>query len=495
MNIRSNVSGAWQPRLPEHRGLYYGGQWHEPVDGNYVPTLDPGRGVELCKVSEASARDVDNAVAAARRGFAAWREVPPLERARLLREAAMIIRGHAEELATLDSANCGNPVTEMIRDANGAATQLEFFAGLVTEMKGTTIPMGTGNVNLTVRQPLGVVARLLAFNHPFMFCGAKMAAPLAAGNAIIIKPPAQAPLSSLRLAELLDGLFPPGVFNVVPGGVEAGASLSAHPGVAKVTLIGSVAAGRAVMRAASETIKPVLLELGGKNALIAFPDSDPAAVARAVIAGMNFTWCGQSCGSTSRAFIHEAIHDAVLKHVTEAVARFKPGIPTDPKTTMGALVSRAQYERTLSYIQSGKAEGARVVSGGEVPDDPDLAGGFFIFPTIFADVTAGMKIAREEIFGPVLSVFKWTDASEMIEAVNRVEYGLTCSIWTRDLATAHRTAQAVEAGFVWINEVGKHFTGAPFGGVKQSGIGREGCLEELLGFTQEKNIHINLLGQ
>lgn len=495
MNIQASATGARTPSLPNHRGLYYGGGWHEPVGGTYLPTFEPGRGLPLCDVAESSAQDVDLAVAAARKGFIVWRDVPPLERARILKEAAEIIRTHADELGTLDAANCGNPVAEMVRDAKAAATQMDFFAGLVTEMKGATIPMGAENVNLSIRQPLGVVARLLAFNHPFLFCGAKMAAPLAAGNALIIKPPAQAPLSTLRLAELLDGLLPPGVFNVVPGGVEAGASLAAHPGIAKVALIGSVAAGRAVMRAASDTIKPVLLELGGKNALIAFPDSDPAAVARAVVAGMNFTWCGQSCGSTSRAFLHADIHDAVLDLVRDAISQFKPGLPTDPATTMGALVSKAQHDRTLSYIEAGKSEGARVVCGGDVPADPALAGGFFVNPTVFADVTPEMTIAREEIFGPVLSVIQWSDESEMIETVNSLDYGLTCSIWTRDLVTAHRTAQAVEAGFVWINEVGKHFTGAPFGGVKQSGIGREGSLEELLGFTQEKNVHINLAGQ
>jgi betaine-aldehyde dehydrogenase len=383
----------------------------------------------------------------------------------------------------------------MIGDANVAAAQLEFFAGLVTEMKGASIPMGPNAVNFSVRQPLGVVARIIAFNHPFMFCAGKMAAPLAAGNSVIMKPPAQAPLSSLRLAELVDGLFPDGVFNVLPGDVEAGAALASHPDVAKVTLIGSVAAGRAVMRAASDTIKPVLLELGGKNALIAFGDSDPAAVARAIVGGMNFTWCGQSCGSTSRAFLHADIHDEVLEHVREAVDKFKPGIPTDPDTTMGALVSKIHHERVLGFIDSAKHEGARLVTGGRVPDDKALADGYYIEPTIFADVTPSMRIAREEIFGPVLAVRRWDDEAAMLEEVNALEYGLTCSIWTRDVGRAHRTAMRVEAGFVWINEVAKHFLGAPFGGVKQSGIGREECLDELIAFTFEKNIHIGLNGQ
>jgi betaine-aldehyde dehydrogenase len=493
--VKQADSGPWEPALPTNRGLYYGGAWHEPVTGSYAPTFDPGRGTTLCDVAESTAEDIDKAVEAARAGFLVWRDTPPLERARILKEIARILRDNARELATIDAANCGNPVAEMMGDARIAAAQTEFFAGLVTEMKGATIPMGPDALNYSIRQPLGVVARIVAFNHPFMFVAGKMAAPLAAGNAVIMKPPAQAPLSSLRLAELVGDLLPPGVFNVIPGGMAPGAALAGHAGVDKVTLIGSVPAGRAVMRSASDTVKPVLLELGGKNALIGFGDSDPDAVARAVVGGMNFTWCGQSCGSTSRAFLHADIHDAVVERVREAASKFKPGIPTDPQTTMGAIVNEAQHERVLSYIESAKEEGATLVYGGNVPDDPALKDGFYVEPTIFSDVRATMRIAREEIFGPVLAVFKWDDESAMIEDVNSLEYGLTCSIWTRDLETAHKTAQAVEAGFVWINEVSKHFIGAPFGGVKQSGIGREESIEELLSFTHEKNVHVNLAGQ
>jgi len=259
-----------------------------------------------------------------------------------------------------------------------------------------------------------------------------------------------------------------------------------------VALIGSVPTGRAVMRAAAETTKPVLLELGGKNALIAFPDADPEAVAAGIVAGMNFTWCGQSCGSTSRAFVHSSIHAAVVASVKERCRAFKPGLPTDMTTTMGALSSRAQYERVLHYIEIGRAEGARVLCGGGPPADPALRSGLFIEPTVFVDVKPTMRIANEEIFGPVLGILEWTDEEAMLEAVNAVDYGLTCSIWTRDIAKAHRTAMRVQVGYVWINEAGRHYLGAPFGGVKQSGIGREECLDELLSFTQEKNIHVNL---
>ena len=448
--------------------------------------------MRLGKVADGGATDVDAAVAAAKAAFKEWRKIAPLERAKMLRRIAEVLRAHAQELAMIDAADGGNPVREMVSDAMVAAAQTEFFAGLVTEMKGSSIPMGPDVVNFSVREPRGVVARIIPFNHPFMFCGGKSAAPLAAGNTVIVKPPEQAPLSSLRLAELIDGILPPGVFNVVPGGREVGAALAGHKDVAMVALIGSVPTGRAVMRAASETVKPVMLELGGKNALIAYPDADPDEVAGAVVAGMNFTWCGQSCGSTSRAFIHDSIYDAVLTRVKERVAYYKPGIPTDPATTMGAIVSKTQFDRVMSYIASAKQEGARLLHGGGPPADPALAKGFFVEPTVFADVTMGMRIAREEIFGPVLGILRWSDEAKMLEEVNSVEYGLTASIWTNDISTAHRTAAAVEAGFVWINEVGKHFLGTAFGGFKQSGIGREEGFEEMLAFTQEKNIHVRL---
>src|SRR6266571_372051 len=326
------------------RDIYYGGRWHPPASGAFADTFNPSTGETLARVAEASSADVDAAVAAARLGFAEWQAVTPLERARLLRAVADAVRKNASELAMIDAANCGNPIREMTSDATVAAAQIDFFAGLVTEMKGTSIPMGPDALNFSVREPVGVVARIVPFNHPFMFAAGKSAAPLAAGNAVVIKPPDQAPLSALRLAELVDGLLPAGVFNVIPGDRATGAALASHRDVAMVALIGSVAAGRAVMRAASESVKPVLLELGGKNALIAYPDADPDEVAGGVVAGMNFTWCGQSCGSTSRAFMHAAIHDAVIERVKDRMRAFQPGIATDPATTMGAIVSQAQLD-------------------------------------------------------------------------------------------------------------------------------------------------------
>src|SRR3984885_6406206 len=322
--------------LPEHRDAFYGGKWHKAKSGRSAAAINPGTGESLGPVAECGSADIDAAVGAAKAAFPAWRDTPPLERARLLKRIADVLREHAEELAMIDAADCGNPYTEMVRDATIAAAQIEFYAALVTEMKGPSNPMGRGVVNFSVREPRGVVGRIIPFNHPFMFCAGKAGAPLAAGNTVVMKPPEQAPLSALRLAELIGGILPPGVFNVVPGGREAGSALTTHPGVAMIALIGSVPTGREGMKAAADTLKPVMLELGGKNALIAYPDADPDDVAGGVVGGMNFTWCGQSCGSTSRAFIHEKIYDAVLAKVKTKIAHFKPGIATDRSTTMGS---------------------------------------------------------------------------------------------------------------------------------------------------------------
>ena len=476
--------------MPGAEGLYYGGSWHASRNGDAVAVTSPGTGEELTRVAFAGTEDVDPIISAADEGFRVWREVPVMERAKILREVAFIIRQHGNELALLDAADSGNPVTEMKPDAMIAAANFDYFAGLITEMKGDTVPVSPGRLNYTVREPLGVVLRVLAFNHPLLFCAGKSASVLAAGNSIILKPAEQAPLAALRMAELVGHLFPAGVLNVVPADRDVTAQMSTHPGVASVGLVGSVAAGRAVMRAASDTIKHVLLELGGKNALIGYPDTAPETLAEAMISGMNFGWCGQSCGSVSRAFVHADIYDAVIERLPEFASRYQPGLPTDEKTTMGAVITPGQLERIERFIDSAQKEGARLLSGGGKPDDPALKGGNFIEPTIFVDVDPSMTIAREEIFGPVLAVIPWRDEEEMLREVNGLPYGLTCSIWTNVLDKALATASKVEAGYVWVNEVSRHFVGAPFGGYKQSGLGREECLSELMSFTQEKNVHV-----
>ncbi len=477
--------------LPVHRDLYYGGAWHAPL-GGYSETFDPATGASLGHAADANTQDVEAAVAAAHRAWPSWRKTKPLDRAAILRRIAVVLRENASEFAYLDALNCGNPVSEMANDAHAAAAQLEFFAGLVTELKGETIPMGEDVVNMTVREPYGVVARIVAYNHPLMFTAGKFGAPLAAGNTVIMKPPPQAPLSAYRLMELLEGIVPPGVLNIVTGGRESGEALTVHPLVPVVTLIGSVPTGRAIAKAAADRLKHVVLELGGKNALIIYPDADVDAAIAGAVKGMNFTWCGQSCGSTSRVFVHEALYERVIDGIAAAAQSYRPGIPTDPATTMGAIVSREQWEKILGFITSGKEQGARLVTGGNVPSDPELAKGFFVEPTIFADVTMSMRIAAEEIFGPVLSILRWSDEERMLADVNSVEYGLTAAIFTRDLRTAHRAAARVQSGFVWVNNAAAHFIGAPFGGYKLSGIGREESIDELYDFTQLKNINITL---
>ncbi|MBI5909623.1 MAG: aldehyde dehydrogenase family protein [Betaproteobacteria bacterium] len=487
----ASLRSQLDPILPRHRDLYYGGEWRAPR-GGHRDTLCPATGETLGPAAEASAADVAAAVGSAHRAFKDWRRVKPLERAAMLKRLAESLRANVGDLAMLDAANCGNPIQKAQRDALVAASQIDFYAGLVTEMKGETIPMGEGVVNLSVREPYGVCARIVAYNHPIQFTAGKIAAPLAAGNTIIMKPPYQAPLSAFRLMEIVDGILPPGVLNIVTGGRECGEALVTHPLVPRVSLVGSVPTGRAIMKAGADRLKHVTLELGGKNACIIYPDAEIDKAIAGAVNGMNFPWCGQSCGSTSRLFIHESVYDKVLAGVLDATRHFKPGIPTDMKTTMGAIVSLAQFDKVMGYIEIGKSEGARLACGGKRPEDPLLSNGWFVEPTVFTEVEQTMRIANEEIFGPVLSVIRWRDEEAMFEQVNAVEYGLTCSIWTTGLANAHRAASRVEAGYIWVNHSSQHFPGASFGGYKQSGIGREEGADELLSYTQVKNINITL---
>lgn len=478
--------------VPRSSGLYWAGRWHQG-EGPTIATFNPSKGELLDEVATAAPAQLDAAVASAKAAFSAWAHTPPLQRGALLREAARRVRQHARELALLDAANCGNPVRAMLMDAEIAATQLEYFAGLVLEIKGETIPTANGSLNYTLREPLGPVARIFPFNHPFMFAAGKIAAPLAAGNTVILKPPEQAPLSTIRLMEILDGLFPAGVLNCVTGGRETGAALASHPDVAAVALIGSVGAGKAVLRSAAETMKHSLLELGGKNAMVIYPDADLESAVQGAVRGMNFTWCGQSCGSTSRLYVHRTIHDEFMQRVVAELAlKHQPGIATHLDTTMGAMASRAQYERALYYIKAGIEDGATLLTGGRAAGQLPLQQGLFIEPTIFTGVQAEMRIAREEIFGPVLSVFAWDDENHMLADINAIELGLTASVWTTSLDTGLRAAKRLQAGYIWINECSVHIPGAPFGGYKQSGVGREESKEELLEFTQLKNVNVKL---
>jgi betaine-aldehyde dehydrogenase len=477
--------------LPQHRSLYYGGAWHEPL-GGYQDTLNPATGASLGPAAQANAADVDAAVRAAHAAFLEWRQVKPRARGASMRKLAEVLHQNAEQLALLDAANCGNPVGAMVRDVHDGAEYIDYFAGLASELKGDITPMGDELLNLTFREPLGVCARIVAFNHPLMFAAMKIGAPLATGNTLIIKPSPQAPLSAYRMIELMDGILPPGVLNLLSGGRECGEALTEHPQVPMVTLVGSVESGRACARSAANRLKRVSLELGGKNALIVYADANIRQAVDVAVRGMNFAWCGQSCGSTSRLFLHDGIYDEVLAGILNTIKQFKPGNPTDLATTMGAVISKVQLEKILKYIEIGKSEGAKLEAGGGIPKDPRLAGGFFVEPTVFSGVTMDMRIAKEEIFGPVLSVLRWRDEDDMFAQVNAVDYGLTASICTTNLSTAHRAARRVEAGYVWINNAGPHYVGVPFGGYKQSGIGREESIEELFAFSQAKNVNITL---
>ncbi|MGE5540594.1 MAG: aldehyde dehydrogenase family protein [Gemmatimonas sp.] len=477
--------------LPKHRDLYYGGTWHAPM-GGYEPTWNPATGESLGNAPNANAADVDAAVKAAHAGFLEWRRIKPLERAKLMRKLSSTIRANAEELALVDSLNGGNPISAARGDVLGACERIDYMAGLVLELQGHTIPLGEGILDFTVREPMGVIGTLVAYNHPISFAATKFGPVLGAGCSILIKAATQAPLSVLRMMEILDGIVPPGVINVVAGGVECGQAIVAHPQVPRITLIGSVATGRAIASAAGARLKTTEMELGGKNAMIVYPDADIKKAVTGAIAGMNYTWCGQSCMSMSRLFLHESIYDEVLAGVVEGVSKIKPGIPQDPNTKMGAVVSKAQLDKIMSYIELGQKEGGKVILGGKRPSDPALAKGNFVEPTIITGITQDMRIANEEIFGPVQSVIKWSDEEEMIEQVNRPEYGLTASIYTNNLSAAHRTASRIDVGYIWINAFTGPALGTPYGGIKQSGYGRNKVIEEMFANMNMKNINITL---
>lgn len=479
--------------LPKQLGLYYDGTWHEPIDGQYVDTFNPGKASVITKVAFAGVKDTEAALEAAQAAYPGWKAVPPNKRGKLLKQAAQVIRDHAVELALLDAANIGSPIAIMAGDAHFAAEYLDFYAGLIPAVTGETNHLGDDTFNYTVREPLGVVARIIASNHPLMFTGTKMGPALAMGNTLVLKTPEQAPLSALRLLELIGEIFPPGVLNVLSGGIDCGKTLATHPIVRKVTLIGSLSTGKAILKQAADSLKLSVFELGGKNALIGYPDADIDRLVEGIVEGMNWSWCGQSCGSCSRVFLHESIHDNVVKLVKEKIEKtYIPGDPLDRATMMGSMVSKAAQDRVLRYIDIGKKEGARLVTGGEPPSTEDTKGGCFVLPTIFANVKQSMTIAREEIFGPVMSVLKWTDEDKLYKEVNSVEYGLSGAVFTSNMTTAQKAVRSIESATVWVNTSASHFLGMPWGGYKQSGIGREDCLEEMVEMTQRKAVHVKL---
>ena len=471
------------------KGLFIGGEWIKASSGQTITTINPSNGDVLGEVPLANEVDVDKAVTSAKDAFPTWSALPVAKRPEYLLRLARTIDDNAEHLALMDAVDSGNAISGMRADMKWTADTFRYFAGLATEMKGETLSREPGHLNLTLRQPYGVVAKINPFNHPFRFCAEKAASALAAGNTVVIKGPEQAPLSSLKLGELCQQIFPPGVVNIVTGDSLTGSAIVRHKDIHRIGFVGSVETGRIIAREAAEGLKEVTLELGGKNPIIIFPDADPREAATTVVKAMNMNRQGQSCSSTSRVLVHQSLHDKVRAELVKVASAIPIGLPWLEGAEMGPLVSQQQYDRVLRYIEYGHADGAKLLTGGGSPDDPDLKRGFFVAPTVFDGVTPKMRIASEEIFGPVMSIMGWTDFDEMIDVANGVMYGLTASIVTNDFGAAMRAAERVEVGYVWINSSGRYL-GAPYGGWKQSGIGKEESFEELLSYTRVKNVNM-----
>jgi acyl-CoA reductase-like NAD-dependent aldehyde dehydrogenase len=475
--------------------MLIGGDRVGASDGAKMQISAPHDGAVIATAPAAGPADVDAAVAAAAAAFPAWRDTTLVERAELIRGFAARLRNRARDFGLLDAIDTGNPVTAMIGDVMMAAKWLDYHASVAFGITGDTLPSMTRSWLLTRKEPYGVVGRIIPYNHPILFAAAKVGAPLITGNTLVLKAPDQAPLSSLLMAEVIEESFPPGVVNILSGsGAVAGDALVRHPDVKRIALIGSVPTGQKVMATAAEVgIKHVTLELGGKNAMIVCQDADPAAVVEGAAFGMNCHWSqGQSCGSTTRLFLHESLHDQVVAGLVERLKSIKIGHPLDPGTEMGCLVSSAQYDKVHHYIDSARREGARLVTGGGRPPGEEFEAGFYVEPTVFADVDMSMTIAREEIFGPVLSVLRFTDLDAAVAQANALPFGLTGAIWSRDITTAVSVADRLDTGYVWINGSGSHFLGAPFGGHKNSGTGSEEGIEELESFLQTKTVNIPL---
>ncbi|GAA2079866.1 aldehyde dehydrogenase family protein [Actinomadura alba] len=475
-----------------HRMMHIGGSWVDAAAGGRIEAVDPTSEELIATFPDGDSEDVAAAVAAAQEARGAWRDLGWARRAALLRELAARVEAEAEDLARLDVRDAGLPLAGMRGDLTGAVSQILYYAGIASETRGSTAPPAPDTVVYTTREPYGVVGRIVPFNHPFKFAAGKIAAPLAAGNTVVLKPGEQTSLSALELARIGADVLPAGVLNVVTGrGPTAGAALVAHPEVHRVAFTGSVPSGRAVLRGAADAVKHVTLELGGKNPIIVFPDVDVAAAARAAVTGMNIARCtGQSCGSTSRIFVHAEIADRFLEELVGRLSELRVGDPMDDRTEVGPLAFRAHYERVLGHLDTARREGATVAYGGGRP--AGRARGFFVEPTVLTGLDDGMTVVREEVFGPVMSVLTWRDVDEVVRRANATPLGLTANVWTRDVTAAHRTAAALEAGYVYVNGTGRRPAGTPFGGWKSSGLGKENCLEDLLSFTREKTVAVTL---
>jgi betaine-aldehyde dehydrogenase len=469
---------------------YINGRFVEDEQGKVLPVIYPATGETIATLHSATPNIVELAVEAARAAQPAWARLKPVERGRILRRAADLLRARNEELARLETLDTGKPLQEtLVADAPSAADCLEYLGGAVPSFNGEFVDLG-GPFAYTRREALGVCVGIGAWNYPIQIAGWKSAPALAMGNAMVFKPSENTPLSALALAEIYtEAGLPDGLFNVVQGYGDVGAALVGHEAVAKVSVTGSVPTGRKVLGLAGSLMKHATMELGGKSPLIIFDDADIENAIGGAMLG-NFYSAGQVCSNGTRVFVQKGIHDRFVERLVERTKTIRIGDPLDPETQMGPLVSKAQHDKVVGYIDIGRQEGAALACGGNVPSLQGFEGGFFVEPTVFTGVSDGMRIAREEIFGPVMSVLSFDSEDEAIERANATEFGLAAGVFTRDLARGHRVIDELQAGTCWINAYNLTPVEIPFGGFKQSGIGRENSLAALEHYSQLKTVYV-----
>jgi aldehyde dehydrogenase (NAD+) len=473
--------------------MLVGGTWVEG-GGDWIDVVNPYTGLAWARVPDGSAEDVDQAVRAARRAFddGCWSRTTPRRRAIALHRLAELVTQHAEELTTLQVMENGKAIREQAAQTAGLAAHLDFFAGVAEDLRGDTIPISEADFVYTVREPMGVVAALTPWNSPLALLMWKLAPALAAGNTVVVKPSEVTPVSTLRFLDLAAAAgIPDGVVNVVTGGGRAGAALAGHPGVDKVAFTGSTSTGQAVARAAIDTMARFSLELGGKSANIVFDDARLDAAVEGVVGGI-FAAAGQTCVAGSRILVQGGVHDDFVERLVRRTGQIKLGDPLDWETEVGTISCRRQYDSVLRHLQISRQEGASVLAGGGPPTDPALASGLFIAPTILGDVTTGMRVVQEEIFGPVAVVQRFSTEDEAAELANSTPFGLAAGVWTDDVRRAHRVARSLRAGTVWVNTYRKTHYLAPFGGVGFSGMGRENGRSAVDEYTEAKTVWLGL---